>query len=256
MALRGDTVVVRAAWWAGPDDAQPAVLDWFGFTETGRRRRVAAHRRHHGRRVLNTTGPGLGARSGRLGRGAGQGGRGRRGGHETVRAALPLRVDPACGLPPRPSRLEYRPESDDEVFLAALREMSRGSLDAHAQRVMAAAGPDADPLTVAAQEELESLRWFPSPREWWRLAYTPAGELVGLTVPARNYGGPVIGLIGVVADQRGHGYGYDLLVETTWMLVREGAEKIAAATDVTNKPMAAAFARAGYPIVQQRYDLA
>jgi len=28
-------VVARAAWWAGPDDDTPVVLDWFDFTDPG-----------------------------------------------------------------------------------------------------------------------------------------------------------------------------------------------------------------------------
>jgi RimJ/RimL family protein N-acetyltransferase len=96
---------------------------------------------------------------------------------------------------------------------------------------------------------------MPSPRQWWRLAYTPGGDLVGLAAPCRNYQGPVIGYIAVVPEQRGRGYAYDLLAEATRLLVAEGADRIVAATDATNTPMAAAFARAGYPIAEHRIDL-
>jgi ribosomal protein S18 acetylase RimI-like enzyme len=123
-------------------------------------------------------------------------------------------------------------------------------LDAHSRKARDSGG-----LDLAAQEELDFLRWMPSPREWWRLAYTRDGELVGLTVPGRNYASPVIGLIGVVPEQRGNGYAYDLLVEATHMLVDEGVEQITAETDVTNTPMAANFAKVGYPIVQERVYL-
>ncbi|MCO6005046.1 GNAT family N-acetyltransferase [Actinoallomurus purpureus] len=91
-----------------------------------------------------------------------------------------------------------------------------------------------------------------SPREWWRLAYTPGGDLVGLVVPTRNHTAPVVGLIGVVPEQRGHGYAFDLLAECTHLLACQGAERILADTDVTNTPMVAAFAKAGYPITQER----
>lgn len=92
-------------------------------------------------------------------------------------------------------------------------------------------------------------------RVWWRLAYTVDGELVGLTVPGRNYGGPTIGIVAVVPERRGHGYAYDLLVEATHLLVAEGATEITAETDTANTPMAATFARAGYPVVQERVYL-
>jgi hypothetical protein len=39
------------------------------------------------------------------------------------------------------------------------------------------------------------------------------------------------------------------------MLADEGADHIVAGTDQTNFPMAATFAKAGYPIVQERIDL-
>jgi RimJ/RimL family protein N-acetyltransferase len=123
-------------------------------------------------------------------------------------------------------------------------------MDAHVRRAVAESGLDA-----AAQEDLDILRWMPSPRDWWRLAYTTGGELVGLSAPARTYSDPVVAYIGVVPEQRGHGYGYDLLVEATHILVGEGADRIIAGTDQTNVPMVAAFAKAGYPIAQERIDL-
>ncbi|MFI7487003.1 hypothetical protein ACIBXA_01310 [Micromonospora echinaurantiaca] len=91
-----------------------------------------------------------------------------------------------------------------------LRRVGEGSLDAHTRHTAAEHGPDA-----AARKELDLLRWLPSPRGWWRLAWTPEGELVGITVPVRNHGDPIVGFVGVLPEQRGHGYAYDLLVETT-----------------------------------------
>jgi ribosomal protein S18 acetylase RimI-like enzyme len=115
---------------------------------------------------------------------------------------------------------------------------------------MARGGPD-----EAARDQMEFLLSMPSPREWWRLAYTVDGELAGFAVPGRTYRGPSIALIAVLPEQRGHGYAYDLLVEATHMLVAEGAEVITSETDTTNTPMAATFARAGYPIAQERIYL-
>jgi RimJ/RimL family protein N-acetyltransferase len=155
-----------------------------------------------------------------------------------------------CGLPARPRRLDFRPEPDDGVFLDLLRRVHQGSLDAHAQRAIAASGLDA-----AAAEDLDILRSMPSPRRWWRLASTADGDLVGFTVPCRNYQDPVIGYVAVLPERRGHGYAYDLLTEATHLLVAEGADRIIANTDVTNIPMAAAFAKAGYPVTEHRIDL-
>lgn len=65
----------------------------------------------------------------------------------------------------------------------------------------------------------------------------------------------MIGYIGVVPERRGHGYAYDLLVEGTQLLAAEGVDRIVAATDSTNTPMAAAFAKAGYPITSHVINL-
>jgi RimJ/RimL family protein N-acetyltransferase len=163
---------------------------------------------------------------------------------------LRYRWTPADGLPDRPGRLVFRPEPDDERILDVLRRIVVGSLDAHEQRTR-----DTDGVDAAARDEMEFLHWMPSPRDWWRLAFTRDGDLVGLTVPGRNYANPVIGIIGVVPEQRGHGYAYDLLIEATHLLVAEGVEEIVAETDTTNTPMAANFAKAGYPITQERVYL-
>ncbi|WP_049565160.1 GNAT family N-acetyltransferase [Streptomyces sp. SBT349] len=247
VALRDGKVVARAAFWAGPDDEKPVALDWFDFTD-----------REAGVALLRATPlradyelllpPGWREDPG-------------------VRLAAEARIDaaaeagyrplveryrylwtPECGLPERPGRLEFRQEPDDDAILAVLRRVHGSTLDHHARRAVATGGVEA-----AAREEMDFFRWCPSPRAWWRLAYTPGGELVGIQVPAANQHMPVVGFIGVVPEQRGHGYGYDLLVECTHQLAAEGADRIAAATDVPNAPMAAAFARAGYPVTQHRF---
>jgi RimJ/RimL family protein N-acetyltransferase len=136
------------------------------------------------------------------------------------------------------------------VIFDVLRRIAHGSLDAHERRAQEKGGADA-----AAHEEMEFFKWMPSPRDWWRVAFTKDGELVGLSVPGRNYASPVVGYIGVVPEQRGNGYAYDLLVEATHLLVEAGVEEITSETDATNTPMAATFARAGHPITEERVYL-
>ncbi|MDI5981060.1 GNAT family N-acetyltransferase [Amycolatopsis magusensis] len=247
VALRDGELVARAAWWGGPEDTEPVALDWFDFTD-----REAA--------VELLRAPGFDKAEYELALPADWRER------PEVVAARQDRIDAAVaagmrplvdrfrytwtledGLPERPGRLEYRPEPDDEVVHAAFLRIQEGTLDAHARRAIAQGG-----LKQAADEEMEFMNWLPSPREWWRLAYTPEGDLVGVTVPGRNYGGAVVGIIGVVPEHRGHGYGYDLLVECTHLLVEAGETRVMAATDVGNKAMAAAFERAGYPVTQER----
>jgi RimJ/RimL family protein N-acetyltransferase len=248
VALRDGAVVARAAWWGRPQQGTPAVLDWFDFTDPD------------GAVELLRTAPGPAEYSLALPPGwrdqpaVAEAAQARINAAEAAGMTMLVerygyRWTPGCGLPARPGRLEFRPEPDDDVLLDIFRRVHQGSLDAHAQRAIAESGLDA-----AAAEDLEILRLMPSPREWWRLA-TADGELVGLTVPSRNYTDPVIGYVAVLPELRGHGYAYDLLVEATHLLVAEGSDRIIANTDVTNLPMAATFAKAGYPVSDHRIDL-
>lgn len=248
VALRGGTVVARAAWWGRPEDAAPVALDWFDFTDFDAGVHLLRTAPLHAEYVLMLP-PGWRdipavrqAADSRI--------------DAATAAGLRLLVEryryrwtPECGLPARPGRLEFRPEPDDAVILDVFRQIHQGSLDAHARRAIAESG-----IEAAAQEDLDLLRWLPSPRAWWRVAYDRAGSPAGLCVPARNPNDPIIGYIGVLPAHRGQGYAYDLLVEATHLLVAEGVDRIVAATDSTNFPMAAAFARAGYPIAQHRID--
>ncbi len=252
VALRDGVVVARAAWWAGPEDARPVALDWLDFApgESDAAVRLLRTAPLHAEYVLQLP-PGWRDRP-------------------AVRDAARARTDvaaaaglvplverfrytwtPECGLPEQPGRLVFRPEPDDGVFLDILRRVETGSLDAHARQAIAEGG-----VEQAAQEELAFFRWCPSPRDWWRVAWTAGpgrgGEPVGLHVPARNLRSPVIGFIGVVPEHRGRGYGYDLLADCTRHLAEHGAERIVGETDQPNVPMAAAFAKAGYPMTQER----
>ncbi|ONI71415.1 GNAT family N-acetyltransferase [Kribbella sp. ALI-6-A] len=147
---------------------------------------------------------------------------------------------PAYGLPARSTRLRFEP-ADDDAFLRAFVRVIEGSLDAATARAVAQDGAEA-----SAKADLEVYQEMPGERDWWRLAYDEAGDLVGFIVPSANNGGPVIGYVGVLPEQRGHGYVDDLLAEGTHLLAETGAEQIRADTDLTNRPMAASFERLGY----------
>lgn len=82
---------------------------------------------------------------------------------------------------------------------------------------------------------------------WWELAFDADNRLAGLIMPTGAPSFVTIGYIGVVPEQRGHGYVNDLLARGTATLRRVGnGQVIRADTDVSNAPMAAAFDRAGY----------
>jgi len=250
VALRDGVVVARAAWWGGPDDTEPHLLDWYDFTDADA-----------GEQLLRNAGPRTdfclvvppGWRDSPEVRHAATTRieAAQRAGMRPLVERLHYTWTPKVGLPPDPGRLVFRAEPDDEVILDALRRVHSVTLDAHALRAITEQN-----LAAAAQEELDFLRWMPSPRQWWRLAFTGSGDLVGITIPGRNYARPVIGFVGVVPEQRGHRYGYDLLFEATRVLAGEDAAEVGAETDVTNFPMASIFARMRYPITQERVYLA
>ncbi|QPP10445.1 GNAT family N-acetyltransferase [Streptomyces bathyalis] len=267
VAERAGRVVARAACWGeGRDVQQPLLLDWFDF-EPGEDEAAV--------RLLRAVSPKVefelvlppGWRDDPAVRAAAEA----RIGAATAAGWAPLverfrydwtppgqgpgREDRAEGLPEQPGRLRFRPEPDDEVILDVLRQIQHGTLDAHARHALGAEDTVGAGVERAAREDLEHLQWMTSygGREWWRLAYTTDGELAGLHVPGLIPSGHAVGFIGVVPRQRGNGYAYDLLADCTRLLVAEGARKIAASTDLGNAPMAAAFAKAGYRIIQHRY---
>jgi RimJ/RimL family protein N-acetyltransferase len=63
---------------------------------------------------------------------------------------------------------------------------------------------------------------------------------------AHNSRVSVVDYIGVVPEQRGHGYAADLLAHGTSLLAAEGVDRIEADTDKRNVPMARTFERLGY----------
>ncbi|NWF29292.1 GNAT family N-acetyltransferase [Streptomyces sp. PKU-EA00015] len=250
IALRDGKVVARGAWWGGPGDETPVNINWFD---------VAAGEEEAGAELLRTApfqvelelNLPAGWRDDPVARPAAEARvrAAKAAGYEVLVERFMYRWTPAHGLPERPGRLTFRPEPDDSVFFEALKRIHSVTLDAHALRAIAEGG-----LDQAAQEELDFFHWCPSPREWWQLAHTPEGELAGIHIPAHNPGGPCIGFIGVVPEQRGRGYAYDLLAECTHFLAERGAEFIAGATDQGNFPMAAHFAKAGHPVVKERIN--
>ncbi|ALG11363.1 GNAT family N-acetyltransferase [Kibdelosporangium phytohabitans] len=249
IAQRDGVVVARAAWWGGPDDTEPRVLDWFDFTDADAAvqllRQSPLHTEyslrlppawredekiHHEARIRIVAAETAG--------------------YEHLVDRYRYRWTPECGLPPRPGRLEHRPVSGEREIFEAFKLIHQGTLDAHARLAIERGGVDA-----ATQEEVDFLNWMPSPREWWRLAYTPSGQLAGISIPGRNHSDPIVGFIGVTPAHRGNGYGYDLLVECTHILVENGVDHVVGATDQPNFPMHKAFTKAGYPVVEHRTDL-
>ncbi|MGG8407144.1 GNAT family N-acetyltransferase [Streptomyces sp. 12297] len=250
VALRDGEVVARGAWWGGPDDSEPVNINWFDVAEGEEEAGAELLRSAPWQVELEINLPGGWREQPELRAGAeARFAAARAAGYELLVERFLYRWTPERGLPERPGRLRFSAEADDTVFLDALRRIHSVTLDAHALRAIEEGG-----LDQAAQEELDFFHWCPSPRQWWQIAYTPEGDLAGIHIPAHNPSGPTIGFIGVVPEQRGRGYAYDLLAECTHFLVEQGAESISGATDRSNFPMAANFAKAGFPVTSERIN--
>lgn len=165
-----------------------------------------------------------------------------------------LRFEWTAGTPiPEPSgRLVFRREPDDEVFADVFRRALAGTLDATSRRLADVVG---EPTQARSDVDFYRNR-LPGDRGWWFTVSRPDGELIGFGVPSRNSQVAVVGYLGVLPEHRGHGYIDDILAEVTRILSAEArARVIHADTDVANKPMAAAFERAGYRNIARRVVL-
>lgn len=164
-------------------------------------------------------------------------------GFTLVRETLRFDWHASQELPAAPERLYFRSlaEVGEDAFLAAIVRVSEGTLDRSIALGRQEHGPERE-----ARELYTLLQQLGYEPEWWQLAYTPDGSLVGLHMPTKSPTAATIGYIGVVPEQRGQGYIDDLLAQLTRTLMQANAERIIADTDVGNFPMAAAFRRAGY----------
>lgn len=144
-------------------------------------------------------------------------------------------------------RLVFRAleEVGEGAFVDAMERVSEGTLDREIRAQRERLGPQG-----AARGFFRDASRVRDP-SWWRLAYAPNGELVGLVMPAAPPGFLTVFYVGVVPEMRGRGYVDDLLAAGTATLLDARAEggdekHLRADTDVDNAPMAAAFGRAGW----------
>ena len=249
VALRGDHLLARAAWWGRPGEDTPFLLDVFDLeddrADIGTRllrvalaevvpagvrppeyvRAVPPDWRQTARRAVEDRMAALEATGASL-----------------FVERLRFQWEPGTPLPEPSGRLVFRPVRDTEEILTLMTQVLDGSLDAHSR----------DDLTRMSAREAatrhyeDELAHYRSPRDWWRVATLPDGEPVGFVTPAHNDYNPIIGYLAVLPRHRGNGYIDDILAEGTRILSAQDVPRIRAATDLDNTPMANAFRRAGY----------
>jgi RimJ/RimL family protein N-acetyltransferase len=253
VALRGDRLLARAAWWGRPDADTPFLLDVLDLDDgsddldvdvavrllrtamaevvpEGTRpphyiRMVPPDWRDVARRAVEDRMAVVARTGGRL-------------------FVERLRFDwlPGAPVPEPTGRLVFRPVRDTEEILTLMTLVLEGTLDAHSRDDLARMSA----REAAVRHYEDELAHYRSPRDWWRVATLPDGEPVGFVTPARNDYNPVIGYLAVLPRHRGNGYIDEILAEGTRVLAAQDVPRIRAATDLGNTPMANAFLRAGY----------
>ena len=129
-----------------------------------------------------------------------------------------------------------------------------GTLDRVEQATVQSAAHGQIDLRAWVRHEFETVdEHFIYAPAWWQLAYTQAGQLVGYVQPVLfqgnrkgNLGEATLYYIGVVPEQRGHGYVNDLLAKAVAIRQMIGVWQIYCDTDCQNFPMINAFERAGF----------
>ncbi|MEU9137430.1 GNAT family N-acetyltransferase [Streptomyces sp. NPDC048404] len=267
VAMDGDRLLARLAWWTTPGGDIPLQFDFFDIDDT----LPEADRDEIGRRLFTTATAAVfpaGTRLPEYGRFVPPDWREDPAAREVVWARtrllestgarllverLRLQWTPSSLLPESKGRLVFRPVADREDLLALMTPVMEGTLDAHGQADLASGLTSRE----AAERHYDGeFARFKSPHEWWRIAELPdGGGPVGFVIPARNSYHPIIAYIGVLPAHRGNGYIDEILAEGTLILAAEGVDRIRASTDLGNVPMAKAFARAGYVNFERSLNL-
>jgi hypothetical protein len=262
VALRGEHLVARAAWWGSADDAAPSLLDILDVADDPDRIDV-------GVRLLTAALSEIvpaGARPPEYSRFIPPDWRQ----HASSRRAVEDRMAiagqtgarllterfrfewrPGTPIAAPTGRIGFRPASGDGELLDLMTLTMDGTLDAHSQQDLA--------LMSARQGAVrhfeEELARYSSPRQWWQIATLPGGEPAGFVIPARNNYHAIIAYLGVLPAQRGNGYIDEILAEGTRILAAQDAPRIRASTDLGNVPMAEAFTRAGWVNFQRSISM-
>ncbi|SEG16684.1 Acetyltransferase (GNAT) family protein [Saccharopolyspora kobensis] len=260
VALRGDELLARVAWWNRPGDEEPRILDVVdvgtGCVDVG----VQLLRTAMAAVVPAGSPPPLYSRfvppDWREDPASKQAVDDRmavleRLGAELFVERLRLVWQPGTAVPEPSGRLRFRPVGDTEELLGLMTAALDGTLDAHSR----------DDLTrmsareVAVEQYESEFARFSSPREWWRIATLPGGEPVGFVIPAHNGYNATIAYLAVLPAHRGNGYIDEVLAEGIRVLAGQDVPRIRAATDLGNVPMAKAFARAGFVDFQREITM-
>jgi RimJ/RimL family protein N-acetyltransferase len=256
VAVRGDRVLARVAWWGNPEETIPQVLDVVDADDssTGINRvdiitallsvamaevvPAGSQPPEYSRyvppdwRLQPRISRGVVDRMAAL----------ERTGARPLVERLRFEWHPGTPIPRTTPGVTFRQPLDDDEIVELMTLALDGTLDAHSQHDMA----QMSPRDAAVRHFDDELGTYQSPRAWWRVATRGDGEPVGFVIPARNRYNAIIAYLAVLPRHRGNGYVNEILAEGTDILARQNVPRIRASTDLANVPMAAAFERAGW----------
>jgi hypothetical protein len=262
VALRGERLVARAAWWGSADDAAPSLLDILdvaddpGRIDVGVRLLTAALSEiipagarppEYSRFIPPDWSEHASSRRAVEDRMAIAG----QTGAQLLTERFRFQWRPGTPIAAPTSRIEFRPVSGDGELLDLMTLAMDGTLDAHSRQDLALMSA----RQGAVQHFEEELARYSSPRQWWQIATLPGGEPAGFVIPARNNYHAIIAYLGVLPAQRGNGYIDEILAEGTRILAAQDVPRIRASTDLGNVPMAGAFTRAGWVNFQRSISM-
>jgi predicted N-acetyltransferase YhbS len=146
-------------------------------------------------------------------------------------------------LPPPDSRLTWRSlaELGPEPFIDVLADVFTDTADSIFRDEVAEHG-----VRGAATLNFNDMREMDHEPQWYEIGYDGDDRPVAVSLPARNAGSAVIGLVGVASAHRGHGYATAVVTRGAQILVANGATEIRGDCDAANVGMAKAFERAGF----------
>jgi RimJ/RimL family protein N-acetyltransferase len=265
VALRGDRLLARVAWWGRGRDDTPSALDVLDVVDvdvdldrvdimtalltvalaevvpTGSRppeygRFVVPDWRDH-----EATARGITERMAAV----------ERTGARFLVERLRFEWHPAKPVAPPSGRLTFRSAAGNEEILGLMTVALDGTLDVHSRHDLTQMS-----AREAAVRHFEGeLIGYKSPRDWWRVAMLPDGDPVGFVMPARNDYNAIMAYIAVLPGHRGNGYIDEILAEGTRILAVQDVPRIRASTDLDNLPMAMAFERAGWVNFQRSINM-
>ncbi|WP_412537867.1 mycothiol acetyltransferase [Longispora sp. K20-0274] len=101
-------------------------------------------------------------------------------------------------------------------------------------------------LRGAAERNFQDMLDMDHQPDWYEIGYDADGLPAALSLPARNPGSAVIGLVGVAPTHRGRGFSTDVVIRGLHVLAAAGETEVRGDCDAANVGMFRSFVKAGF----------